>query len=80
MTPNEIINQIVKRWEITDHFEEITSLKIVPQGAATGGEGMAMIAKFLKDLKNSNAEAYNEVEDLIVKLLSELAKKGRHIE
>ncbi len=47
----EILNQIKKRWIISERYDLIAELDEAPRGASTGGEGMELRAQFLLELK-----------------------------
>ncbi len=76
---NSVYNKIVEKWRVTGHEHLIKELELCSRGAATGGEGVAMTGKFLKDLKIKNINAYNDVKDLIKEYLILCSEWGTDI-
>jgi len=79
MEGSEILKLIQDRWLKSDRFELFTACVNVSIGAATGGEAAAMTGSFLAKLETKDPEAYNEVEDLIIKYFDWCACYGLHI-
>ena len=64
MELREILDEIKKRWIISEHYENIYFLEKSPMGAATGSEGLILICQYIRNLKNVEKAAYNEINDL----------------
>jgi hypothetical protein len=79
MNSMEMVNEIIKIWLKSERYELVNDFKNAPSGAATGGEGAAIIGKFLVDLEFKNPDAYFEVREQIKTLLNYLSSRGMHI-
>ena len=62
-------DKIIEKWKGTEYEFLIKDLHNCSLGAATGGEGIGIIGKYLKDLEENNINAYNLVKDLIEEYL-----------
>jgi len=72
----EILDQLKKRWIISERYELLVKLDEAPRGGATGGEGIGMIGSFLLGLKQTDPDAFNEVPDLVDEFAERCAENG----
>jgi hypothetical protein len=62
MDINQIIQNIKTRWDLNGYHDLTNDLTSVMSIGFTGGEGVAMTGKFIKDLKQSNPIAFGLIE------------------
>ena len=72
----EILDQIKKRWIVSERYDLIVKVDEAPRGAATGGEAIGMCAGFLLELKQSDPPAFHEIADLVDEFAKECAAYG----
>ncbi|HEY4799243.1 MAG TPA: hypothetical protein VII99_09240 [Bacteroidia bacterium] len=76
MEIDELWKLIKERWIKSERYELIIALEEAPQGAATGGEGVGLIWKFLIELEEKDKDAFNEIEDLVEEFIKRSRKYG----
>jgi len=72
----EILDQIKKRWIVSERYDLIAKLEDAPRCASTGGEVMHLRAQFLLELKQNDPSAFKEIADLVDEFAKECAAYG----
>lgn len=76
MNISVILEEIYYNLNEDSEYEILEMLKIIPEGSATGTEGVMRIGKFLVDLEVLNKPVYDKIKGLIEKYVLECNKNG----